>query len=93
MIVWNCGHPANRQLDLKTVNEETGQYLHRFQWLKDDEIGKLSHEWNWLVNWYNEPEDGSPKALHYTEGGPWFKDYRHCEYHDVWKKYLTEMMK
>jgi lipopolysaccharide biosynthesis glycosyltransferase len=92
MIVWNCGHPANRQLDLKTVNEETGQYLHRFQWLKDDEIGKLSHEWNWLVNWYNEPEDGSPKALHYTEGGPWFKDYRHCEYSEVWKNYLKEML-
>ena len=92
MIVWNCGHPSNRQLDLKTVNEETGQYLHRFQWLQDDEIGKLSHEWNWLVNWYKEPEDGSPKALHYTEGGPWFKDYRHCEYSEVWKKYLKEML-
>lgn len=93
LILWNCGHPANKKLDLKTVNEETGQYLHRFQWLEDDEIGKISHEWNWLVNWYHEPDDGSPKALHYTEGGPWFKDYRHCEYNDVWKQYLVEMLK
>jgi lipopolysaccharide biosynthesis glycosyltransferase len=92
MILWNCGHPANRQLDLKTINEQSGQYLHRFQWLKDEEIGSISYEWNWLINWYQEPQDGVPKALHYTEGGPWFKDYRHCEYHQVWKKYLTEMM-
>lgn len=93
MILWNCGHPSNRQLDLKTVNEQSGQYLHRFQWLKDEEVGEISHEWNWLVNWYHEPQDGTPKALHYTEGGPWFKDYRHCEYHNIWKEYLTEMLK
>lgn len=93
MILWNCGHPANRQLDLKTINEQTGQYLHRFQWLEDREIGSISHEWNWLVNWYQAPRDGEPKALHYTEGGPWFKDYRHCEYHNIWKEYLTEMLK
>jgi lipopolysaccharide biosynthesis glycosyltransferase len=92
MILWNCGHPANRQLDLKAINEQTGQYLHRFQWLKNSEIGSISHEWNWLVNWYHEPQDGSPNALHYTEGGPWFKDYRHCEYHNVWKDYLKEML-
>lgn len=92
MILWNCAHPSNKQLDLKTVNEQTGQYLHRFQWLKDEEIGSITHEWNWLVNWYKEPKDGVPKALHYTEGGPWFRDYRNCEYSYVWKKYLLEML-
>jgi lipopolysaccharide biosynthesis glycosyltransferase len=92
LILWNCGHISNQKLDLKTVNEETGQYLHRFQWLKDEEIGSITHEWNWLVNWYQEPTDGFPKALHYTEGGPWFKDYRHCEYHQVWKTYLKDML-
>ena len=33
------------------------------------------------------PEDGKSKAIHYTEGGPWFKNYRNCEYGDVWKNY------
>ena len=33
-----------------------------------------------------KPEDGSPKILHYTEGGPWFDGYRHCDYSDDWKK-------
>ena len=92
-ILWNCAHPSNAQVNLEMVNSQTGQFLHRFQWLKDDEIGELKPEWNWLVGWYEEPRDGVPKALHYTEGGPWFKEYRRCQYHKTWKKYLKEMLK
>jgi lipopolysaccharide biosynthesis glycosyltransferase len=84
LVLWNCGHPANQKLDLNTVNNETGAYLHRFQWLKDNEIGELSFAYNWLVNWYKEPQDGIPKVIHYTEGGPWFENYRHCEYGYQW---------
>ena len=93
MILWNCAHPANRAVTPELVNKETGQYLHRFSWLKDEEIGSVDHSWNWLVGWYKEPKDGSPKVLHYTEGGPWFKEYRDCEYNNVWKKYLANMLK
>jgi len=93
MILWNCGHPSNQQLTLEIVNAQTGQFLHRFQWLDDAEIGSLSPEWNWLSGWYNEPQDGKPNAIHYTEGGPWFKEYRRCDYHKVWKLYLREMLK
>jgi hypothetical protein len=93
MILWNCAHPANRPVTPEMVNKETGQYLHRFSWLKDEEIGSVDHSWNWLVGWYKAPKDGAPKVLHYTEGGPWFKEYRDCEYSDVWKKYLANMLK
>jgi lipopolysaccharide biosynthesis glycosyltransferase len=93
MILWNCAHPANRAVTPELVNKETGQYLHRFSWLKDEEIGSVDHSWNWLVGWYKAPKDGEPKVLHYTEGGPWFKEYRDCEYNDVWKKYLANMLK
>ena len=93
MILWNCGHRSNQQLTPDIVNTQTGQFLHRFQWLADDEIGSLQPEWNWLAGWYQEPQDGSPKAIHYTEGGPWFKEYRRCEYHKVWKQNLREMLK
>ena len=93
MILWNCAHPANRAVTPDMVNKETGQYLHRFSWLKDEEIGSVDHSWNWLVGWYKEPKDGEPKVLHYTEGGPWFKEYRDCEYSNVWKKYLSNMLK
>ena len=67
-ILWNCAHPANKQMTPDTMNTQTGQYLHRFQWLDDTEI-------------------------HYTEGGPWFAEYRRCDYHKIWKQYLKEMLK
>lgn len=84
MILWNCGHPSNKVMTPELVNKTTGAYLHRFQWLKDEEIGTVSPEWNWLVGWYQEPKDGKPKAIHYTEGGPWFPNYMNCEYGAVW---------
>lgn len=90
-IIFNCEHPKNKALDLETVNSQTGQWLHRFSWLEDDEIGELDPEWNWLVGHYNEPSDGKPKVLHYTEGGPWFENMRECEYDHVWKKEVINM--
>ena len=91
-ILWNCGHYANRQITPDVVNSQTGQYLHRFQWLSDDLVGELKPEWNWLAGWYQEPKDGAPKAIHYTEGGPWFKNYRDCEYKKEWVNELTDML-
>ena len=89
-VLWNCSHPKNKILTREFVNDvdTTGQYLHRFSWLKDNEIGEISHEWNWLVGWYKSPKNGVPKALHYTEGGPWFKDYEKCDYAIDW--YIAE---
>ena len=94
VVLFNCGHPSNKKLDLNLVNnpEITGAYLHRFSWLDDSEIGQISHEWNWLTDWYEEGKDGSPKELHYTEGGPWFENYRNCGWHSTWKIELQEMM-
>ena len=96
VMLFNCGHPANKALTMDLVNEPeiNGAYFHRFSWLEsDDLIGELSPEWNWLVGHYQEPTDGSPKLLHYTEGGPWFENYRTCEYHKEWKAELQDMMR
>lgn len=89
-MVFNCAHPSNRQLNKKMVNDEslTGADFHRFTWLQDSEIGRLHHEWNWLVGYYKETERETPAAIHYTDGGPWFKSYRLCEYAADW--YLAE---
>lgn len=91
LILWNCGHPSNLVLTDEMVNKSSGQFLHRFEWLDDEHIGKLPHCWNWLVGWYKEPEDGYPKALHYTEGGPWFNDYKNCEYAEEWLKTYSNL--
>ena len=88
MMLINCGSYTNGVLTKDLINNETktGAYFHRFSWVPDAEVGELSHEWNWLVGWYKEPKDGKPKALHYTEGGPWFKEYENCEYALEWYK-------
>ena len=91
MVLWNCGHPKNKMLTPELLNKETGKFLHRFSWLDDSDIGNLPPVYNWLVGWYQEPKDGTPKILHYTEGGPWFENYRDCEYADVWKKELINL--
>lgn len=92
MILWNCGHPNNQKLTPELVNKETGQFLHRFTWLKDDMIGELNCQYNWLVNHYHEPKDGKPKLIHYTEGGPWFDNYKHCEYGYHWERMRADMV-
>lgn len=91
MVLWNCGHPKNKYLTPEIVNTQTGKHLHRFSWLDDDDIGELPYEYNWLVGWYTETETRKPKILHYTEGGPWFENYRECDYADVWKKELINL--
>ena len=81
----------NKILTPDLLNEESPKFLHRFSWLEDNEIGSLPLAYNWLVGWYKEPNDGTPKILHYTEGGPWFDGYRDCEYGDDWKKELINL--
>lgn len=77
VMLWNCGHPKNRILTREFVNEAPGSLLHRFEWLRDEEIGELPKEWNWLVSEY-EPNDKA-KLLHYTLGAPGFAHYSHCD--------------
>lgn len=84
LILWNCFHPSNHKLTPEVVNSESGAYLHRFQWLNNNEIGEIPLAWNWLVDEYNEKEHGAPKVLHYTNGGPWFESCKNCEFSDLW---------
>ena len=92
VVLWNCEHPSNRVVTQDMVNEPelNGAYFHRFSWLKDEEIGKLDHTWNYLVGVYDDIE--TPKLIHYTEGGPWFENYRDCNFADLWKNELFDMM-
>ena len=92
VMLFNCGHPSNAKLTQDLVNdpEINGAYLHRFSWLKDEEIGELDHTWNYLVGVYDDIE--TPNLIHYTEGGPWFENYRDCEFNELWKQELFIMM-
>jgi len=72
-----------RSLTPEYVNAASGLDLHQFKWLGSDElIGSLPLTWNHLVG-YNPPQ---PQAslVHYTLGGPYFNEYRDCEYSAEW---------
>tara|TARA_R110000823_G_scaffold267453_1_gene387414 strand:+ start:3159 stop:3821 length:663 start_codon:yes stop_codon:yes gene_type:complete len=86
-ILWNCEHPSNKALTKDVVSTESGAYLHRFQFLKDEEIGEIPLEWNWLEGEYEKPET-PPAAIHFTNGGPWFEDWQDVDYADLWRSYL-----
>jgi len=85
-MLFNCDHPSTRKLTPELINRETGAYLHRMQWARDDEIGSIPTEWNWLEGWNEKPVSGTPKAVHFTSGGPWFKNWQTVDYADAWKK-------
>ena len=87
LILWNCSHPKCQQLTPEVINSQTPAYLHRFEWLNDEEIGSIPIEWNWLVGYYKETDKFKPKALHFTDGGPWFENYQNCEYSEVYNRF------
>ena len=85
-VLWNCEHPSNKALSKDVVSSESGAYLHRFQFLKDEEIGELPLEWNWLEGEYEKPET-PPAVIHFTNGGPWFDNWQDVDYADLWRSY------
>lgn len=84
-MLFNCGHPSTRALVPELINRESGAYLHRMQWAADEEIGGLPETWNWLEGWSEKPATGTPSAVHFTNGGPWFKNWQDVDYGDLWK--------
>ncbi len=90
VILWNCGYFPNRMLTPEFVGKAPGSLLHRFEWLKDEQIDFLPPEMNHL-NMEYEP---NPKALiyHYTLGIPCFPGYDAQEGAKEWYDTADRMM-
>ena len=72
------------------VNTASGLELHQFKWLPNDySIGKIPLEWNWLVGEYEH--NSRAKNVHFTLGGPYFKDYKDCDYSNEWYSIYNDM--
>ena len=84
-VLWDCGHIANRSLTPDFFNTATGLELHRFTWLKDEEIGELNVRWNWLVGDYKDPPE-DVRNVHWTNGGPYFSEYQNCDFSHEWQQ-------
>lgn len=83
-MLFNAGHPSTQQLTPERINQETGAYLHRMAWAKDEEIGSLATGFNWLEGWNSVAEDGPPRAVHFTRGGPWFEEWQDVDFGAEW---------
>jgi len=76
VMIINCMHMAWRQMTPEKVQSMSGEQLHRFSWIADEDIGALPMVWNWLVD-----EDGpnrEAKLLHWTAGVPLFPAHKHA---------------
>ena len=72
------------------VEKTNGLYLHQFKWTKDSLIGSLPNSWNILVGYQTIPKKFN--ALHYTKGGPYFKETRNCLGAKYWFKYYKNLL-
>jgi lipopolysaccharide biosynthesis glycosyltransferase len=79
LMLFNCS--KCRYLSLDYVNSASGLDLHTFKNINKEDIGSLPIHWNYLVG-LNRFED--PAIVHWTLGGPWFKDFKDAEYSKEW---------
>lgn len=82
LLLFNCGHPANRVLAPDYVAKHSGAHLHSFGWLPSGLVGPLPHAWNVLIG--EEGETGLCSMAHFTLGIPLMPHYRDCLYADEW---------
>ena len=87
----NCSHPQVKALTPEVVNSESGMYLHRFEWLTDEVIGKLPETFNYLEGWHTKADVLDPIGVHMTRGGPWFPEWQHVEYATEWYKVMQSL--
>jgi lipopolysaccharide biosynthesis glycosyltransferase len=89
VMLMNCARC--KALTPEFVNAASGLELHQFKWLGDDAlIGELPARWNHLVG-YDAPRRDAA-VVHYTIGGPWFDEYRDCEFSGEWRRERDAML-
>lgn len=93
-ILWNNAHESHKKLkpELISHKDTTASFLHRFQWLPDQEIGALPIEYNFLAGDYDKP-DYLPFNIHYTNGSPLFPAYENTDFADIWQSHKDEYSK
>ncbi len=89
LMLMNCS--KCKTLTPEYVNTRSGLELHQFKWLDENLIGSIPLEWNWLVGEY--PYKKEVHNIHFTEGGPYFKDYKNTEYANKWFKVYDDVIK
>jgi lipopolysaccharide biosynthesis glycosyltransferase len=90
VMLMNCARCT--RLTPEYVNTASGLELHQFKWLENDDlIGEIPSRWNHLVG-YDAPRRDAA-LVHYTIGGPYFEEYRNCEYANEWRDEQKAMLR
>ena len=90
LMLFNCEHPSTKRLHVHAVNSAEPSWLHQMQWAADAEIYPLREDWNWLAGIspttpYGKRGRSEARAIHYTDGGPWFPQCQNVEFADEWR--------
>jgi hypothetical protein len=90
VMLMNCARC--RALTPEYVNAASGLQLHQFHWLESETlIGALPSQWNHLVGY--DPPRKDAALVHFTIGGPYFHEYRDCEYADEWRAAYNDTLR
>lgn len=87
LVLWNCLHPATQSLTAYEVNTMPGRWLHGLTWLRDDQIGEIPQEWNWLQGWSDPAIEA--RAVHYTIGTPDVSGVPMTRWDSEWLEYAA----
>ena len=72
-------------IDDDEVNQAPAGDLHGFK--RAENVGNLPATYNNMVGYYDIHQ---PKAVHFTDGGPWLKGYEDVPYANEWRNVLEE---
>jgi hypothetical protein len=89
LLLWNCGHPANRNLSADAVAGMNAGERQRFAWLRRSMIGTLPEAWCWREG-VSHP-DITPKAIEFARRKPWIGETGICRYADRWQDEATRI--
>ena len=90
LMLFNGHRSAVKNLTPLKVESLSPANLHRMEWAQN--VGHLPRAWNWLVGEYEKVPLNQLKAVHFTSGGPWFKQQANCDYAEVWVRELDDML-
>ena len=92
VMLFNC--EKCQALTPEYVNTASGLDLHRFHWLDGDHlIGQLPHSCNHLVAYDQTVPISEVFNLHYTSGGPYYKEYQSTDYAEEWFSEKENMLR
>ena len=101
LILFKCSSCSCTELTLEVINSADPKWLQGLEWASEIDkgidgentcdilIGSFPYHYNFLFGYYDDIE--LPNIIHYTDGGPWFKGYEHCDFANEWINFYEKI--